>query len=484
MKQKHAANLDSLNEIVLFPFDDYAIPFQQGVRLSLNSYSQSVRKKSNSVLSPGNPGTPDDSEVQSYGTVLKVGDELWMWYCAENTLPGDYTRVCFAKSPDGKNFTRPNLGLVEFNGSKANNLIDLPVGERVQACIVYHDADEQDPDRRFKMCFESPKYGTQMAVAFSADGLRWNLYSGNPVGPSLEQAGGVKFNGAYYVSGHGPGHWRPENGALRQMVTHMSYDFENWTQASCLGFRRDSIPPRTYEVGGHSGPQVHLGSALWNRGNTIVGFYGMWNGHPSNDRRLTWMDLGLTVSHDGLHFREPIPDFPIVRAAEIGWKPPPLGDSVAYFPALVQGQGFENIGAETLYWYSRWPISDSDGVRVASWPKDRLGFFQSFTGPDTKSFIISASFELENRGVEVFVNADGLGLHSQLTVSILSESFEDISGFASNNSSPLTASGYYQKIKWGEESIITHSTSIRIRIDFHGLRPEDVKLYAIYLKHV
>lgn len=41
--------------------------------------------------------------------------------------------------------------------------------------------------------------------------------------------------------------------------------------------------------------------------------------HPSNDRRLTRMNLGLVVSHDALHFRRPVPDFPLVDASEIDY---------------------------------------------------------------------------------------------------------------------------------------------------------------------
>src|SRR5439155_8820281 len=49
--------------------------------------------------------------------------------------------------------------------------------------------------------------------------------------------------------------------------------------------------------------EVHLGAALWNRGNVLVGIYGQWHGHPSGDRRWVGIDLGLALSHDAIHFR-------------------------------------------------------------------------------------------------------------------------------------------------------------------------------------
>ena len=46
-----------------------------------------------------------------------------MWYLC---MPRDDERasyVCYAESADGENWERPELGLVEFAGSKANNIV-------------------------------------------------------------------------------------------------------------------------------------------------------------------------------------------------------------------------------------------------------------------------------------------------------------------------------------------------------------------------
>ena len=89
-------------------------------------------------------------------------------------------------------------------------------------------------------------------------------------------------------------------------------------------------------AGKNAGEQVHLGAALWNRGNVVVGFFGKWNGHPSNDRRMVTMDLGLVATNDALHYREPIPDFPIVSVAEDGWGMKRRESLVLNFPALIR----------------------------------------------------------------------------------------------------------------------------------------------------
>ena len=102
------------------------------------------------------------------------------------------------------------------------------------------------------------------------------------------------------------------------LVTYISYDFEAWSSASVLDMQRSGGNRLFHAWQGIAGKQIHLGAVLWNRNNVMLGSYGMWNGHPSNDRWLVVMHLGLTVTNDGLHYREPIPNYPIVSAAEDG----------------------------------------------------------------------------------------------------------------------------------------------------------------------
>ena len=312
MRIQSSASTASLEEIILFPFDDHAIPLQRGVQLRLNSH-RATCGRTRIVLETGPPGAPDSEHVAYYGTVIRMGDELWMWYLGqgEDESGGEgetwFQRVCLATSCDGYNWEKPNLGLVDYRGSRNNNLVDMGDVGHIAACVVFHEPHEQLPERRFKMVFEDRRYRGRFAVAFSPDGLRWIESPDNPVGPWLEMAGGSKIDDMYVIAGQGGKHI-PDGS--RQFATHISYDFERWSAASCLGLQRVNVAPRPAVFGKDAGEQIHLGAGLWNRGNVIIGFYGMWNGHPSNDRRMTTMDLGLAVSHDGLHYREPIPQFP------------------------------------------------------------------------------------------------------------------------------------------------------------------------------
>lgn len=304
------SNQPPATEQVLFPFDNWAIPFRHGVRLKLTPFASAADADGtpNMVVSPGPEGTPDCNGILYYGTVLEVNGELWMWYLGqgEGAEKRRHFRVCFAKSRDGRKWEKPSLGLVDYAGSKENNLVDLGGGEFcVVGCIVFHDPDDADESRRFKMFFESRKYGGKSAVAYSPDGVRWTESPDNPRGPFFEPAGGIKWKGVYHVNGQAHDAHFPAG--VRKFFTHQSYDFDHWTQVGCLGFRRDSVSPKPMTATGPAdGEQVHLGAALWHRGNVIVGFYGQWHGHPSNDRRWVSIDLGLVISHDALHFHEPV----------------------------------------------------------------------------------------------------------------------------------------------------------------------------------
>ncbi len=91
--------------------------------------------------------------------------------------------LCYAVSKDGVNWEKPDLGLVEFNGSKHNNIVDLPQDGSKDAAAVIYEPEECDPEKRFKLAFETVSNGRNtFCVAFSPDGLRWT--------PSGAESGG------------------------------------------------------------------------------------------------------------------------------------------------------------------------------------------------------------------------------------------------------------------------------------------------------
>jgi len=63
-------------------------------------------------------------------TVFRDGDLCRLYYRGSNNEGADFHQVtCYAQSRDGVTFTRPSLGLFEWEGSKDNNIVWTGPGE-------------------------------------------------------------------------------------------------------------------------------------------------------------------------------------------------------------------------------------------------------------------------------------------------------------------------------------------------------------------
>ncbi len=81
---------------------------------------------------------------------------------------GQRRRYALATSQDGVHWQKPNLGLVEFDGSMRNNLFPTPDNQRL--VHVVYDPDDPDPRRRYKGLLTVPR-GRIPVV--SEDGFDW-----------------------------------------------------------------------------------------------------------------------------------------------------------------------------------------------------------------------------------------------------------------------------------------------------------------------
>lgn len=473
-------------ELTWFPFDLEAFPFQNGVKMELISFPGGFGISPRVVVPIGESGEKDSGDIAFYGTVRKVGEEYWMWYLGNDGYEGRFHskplrhKICLAISKDGRNWEKPDLGAYEYNGNKHNNVCDLDIEEDLMSCVVFYDPEEEDKSRVFKLNFESPKYKRNMAVAFSPDGIHWTEYEHNPVtNRFFEQSGGTKIDGVYYVTGQEiGGHYSPKGKRNpRSLCTYCSRDFIHWTPANCMGFNRESLPPRPTCYGEVNGSQVHLGAGLWNRGNVILGFYGMWEGNAWNDRGFLSMNIGLVVTHDGLHYYEPVPDFPIIEARELKGDTPYDGTS----PALSQGQAFANIGDKTIAWFSFWPHCYCDGVREAVWERDRLGYFQPYTHAD-ESFIMTNEINLKGKRAKLYMNASQDSQYAYARVSLLDRNYCPIPGYAADDCEKIQENGLRMAIRWKGSDLIEGLEYVYVRVDMEGIRREDFRLYTMYLE--
>jgi hypothetical protein len=93
----------------------------------------------------------------------------WVLYYSGNS-----ESTCRAVSVDGLVWEKPVLGLHEFEGSRANNIVHpLLPKDGVALANVVHDPVDPDPERRWKAFFG--EHGVRPAV--SRDGLKWKILS-------------------------------------------------------------------------------------------------------------------------------------------------------------------------------------------------------------------------------------------------------------------------------------------------------------------
>ena len=118
-----------------------------------------------------------------YHTVFKDGDIYRMYYKAWHiSLGGDVTNpvvICYAESKDGIQWIKPDLGLVEFNGSTKNNIILNKIhnyGCHDFSPFIDTNSDVA-PDQKYKavgyVVGLKEHYGLYGFV--SADGIHWQL---------------------------------------------------------------------------------------------------------------------------------------------------------------------------------------------------------------------------------------------------------------------------------------------------------------------
>lgn len=151
--------------------DDYVIAGMSNLKRVLGRVTK---------LNDGKPvlvkDQPWERSCTFYGTALHDGKKFQMWYRA-SLAP---FALGYAESRDGLHWVKPKLGLVEFGGTKQNNIIDVELG-LAYAFSCFLDPHESDPAHRYKCCWGHPRK-IRACLGYSADGIRWTPYNnGEPV---------------------------------------------------------------------------------------------------------------------------------------------------------------------------------------------------------------------------------------------------------------------------------------------------------------
>lgn len=138
------------------------------------------RKSGEMTVQPDRPW--ESGGIGPYSSVLHDGTMYRMWYHAMDSFQWDtgHTNgcICYATSTDGIRWEKPDLGLVEYQGSRRNNIV---FGHGAHGVILGQDGgmvflDPTAPaTERFRLVCRFGPEGEGLRVYSSGDGIHWKL---------------------------------------------------------------------------------------------------------------------------------------------------------------------------------------------------------------------------------------------------------------------------------------------------------------------
>jgi hypothetical protein len=436
-------------------------------RVSLTRTVQVARTRAEPVLVADQPW--EHLRVYMWGTVHYDPAErrFAMWYMCRPPPPLGSTRTLYAVSEDGLRWTKPALGLVDFNGSKANNLLGPGGG----SLAVMHDPIDPDPARRFKrITHRSGGYYT----GSSPDGVRWVDEGGGK--PALTAGDTVTLaqnpNTGEYLAYHK----RPlHRGAfdVRAVWLARSRDFRTWSEpelvlAADAADQEWATQPdeRTeiYDMAVYPHAAGYLGfPAVFRNKPQVVTPALKAAGGVAPDGPL---DIQLATSVDGSKWRRSWP-----RVAVI-----PRGAPGTFDGGAILGVACAPVHTDDETWVYYSAIRATHGAPVppklmtigrAEWR--RHGFVSLDAGPQ--------GGELETQPLQMgsprlVVNADAS--RGEVHVSLVEVDGRPVAGRSVADSQPLTTDRTRWTVRWRDGDTVPTDRPVKV-----VLQMKNARLYSI-----
>jgi hypothetical protein len=459
--------------------DDHEIERMDGLRRVVN---QPEKHPANPVLGPDRPW---ENMASVYGTTLfdDVVGRFRMWYLVGCPSDGEFsdeatsalhplpqtTRVGYAESSDGVTWVKPELGQVEFRGSRANNLLALG-RQNAEGISVLVDAHEPDPARRYKALFwdhaadgawvhpelqrvlwrETEHDGAYLA--WSADGIHWTHAPYNPVIEAyMDTSQNLLWDPARqrYVA-------FSRFGFGRKVARSESADFVNWTQ-----------PELVLECDEADGPQAQFyGIAVEIYQGIYIGM--VWVYREGTDGTI---DTQLASSRDGIHW-ERVGD----RQTFI-----PLGSPGTWEDGMARAAERVIARGDRLFIYYGGVQGPHTGPRfpkVERTHRPAIGLavlrrdgFVSLDAGDEEGYALTKAFALPAGALHLNANAAG----GSVVAALCSEGGEPLAGFEASR--PVRGDKLDATVSWPGGAGPPVGQTVRLR-----LAARRAKLYAYWLE--
>lgn len=301
--------------------------------------------------------------------------------------------VCYAISKDGIVWEKPELGIIDFNGSTKNNL----VMRHVHGVGIQKDMRDSNPQRRYKAFMQG-------GVATSPDGLHWSDFIACPE----INARGDTHNNSFYDDRRKKyiGITRLWDGQ-RIVGQTESVDFLKWTEAvEILRALSEEAHRQTYATLVFRYAKVYLGLVMM------------------FDTRDDIVDCELAWSPDTVHWERVRPGTPLI----------PRGSEGSFDSACIYGAAYPIFRNGELLLYYGGSDGPHTGWRAGGFGLARLRL-DGFAGmepmkPTETAIIVTKPIECTGKNLQVNVDSAG----GSLRVAVL-----NIDGLELDECQPISA---------------------------------------------
>ncbi len=380
--------------------------------------------------------------------------------------------ICYAESEDGLTWTKPNLGIFEFNGNADNNIVwDL------HGASVFRDDEESDPQERYKAIGFCRRYRNVFLLT-SPDGIHWD--DSAYLEPVAERNNEGCFNVVhdnkanlfrayslargtdkdarrmiYYTeSPRLSGPWEP----LRPMLGASPQDDE-------VGAKKyGAIRAEIHNMSGFRYHNIHIGIA----GLLYVTGPGASDPPMPVDGPI---DGQLVYSRDGVNWRYPDAEqIPIL----------PRGESGAFDGGMMMGTATQPIiDDEEIHWYYTGAqhthgLALKDRYKAIGRATWRLDGFVSLDADVSGGVVETVPLRIPNGVLQI--NADATG--GSIGVEVLSGDGQVQPGFSINDCVPLTGDQIRHCIRWKSNTLADARQPLRLRFVLNR-----AKLYAFRINN-
>ena len=412
------------------------------------------------------------------------------WYNASHATAGKKNplagHVCYATSEDGIEWTRPDLGLYELEGSTKNNIApEEGVDGSIKAMFL--DPTEHDHDKRYKGIVQngSTDVPGQMRVDlyYSPDGLRWTPYEDNPVidrrtekgrwGPT-RLMGWDPVREVYAVHNENCAHQRCPLGK-RVIGRAESPDMIHWSDSETIIVPDELDDPDT---------EFYAMPAIVYEG-LYVGM--LWIFHTNDTTHYP----EAVFSRDGIRYRRDYRQ-PFIRrgdgysfdsACVYGWFPVVAGDRI-----LTHYSGNNYRGPQRLVDRGDEAVS-AIGVGIS--PLDGFVALEGVKGPregwghrDAVPFSTATTRAFSFGGSQLHLNhaavLQGGGAEPcETRVELLNPNHHVIDGFSVDDADPIDLTGTDVTVSWNGKSNLSALRGCAVKLRFY-LR--NAKLYSFQFR--